>query len=726
MEREYSRQRIGWGGYVLLLVAILICFVPTASKRFVVDYGHPSSVTFKQNQVKTLVAEVEYKQGIKESLEVVGKTLHIPVKLTWPRVYGFCVVLCYLYIRRMRKAFNFDYEKDALITVGIFLGAWLTVLAINLAISYNITDHYAAAIKATQKDPAKLQLILDAIASGITEDFTLNPFIIAVVVMAIALIANWVFNTEFVQDIKSEINKAICLALLRNNQDVIISEVVRSNRAEYEGLAEQVSSGVLSGVEVVQLMADGTVELVCYNCRLDWKPLPILSVNRQVLRQLSFDNFYRLLSAGAKENAFAELREKIMERNRLRFKEKAGKKAVKAMLNSVSEKAMVLLKKRAAEQEAMQLKTTTDRTARILERAYTLALRKYRDDLAKMGIEELQSFLNPLRVEIAKAVRSACEEINRRTARGRRVVEDLLPANTRLYLERGARKIFVFEEAPQRRSIHASRHICHERDGRRFFLAFPYTIFVVVLSDNSFYELYVLFNNKPLTSLQDTVYAPSLPNTNGNTRICMSMRHEAEDPVVRAQEVVSHYWQSTFNSDLSHFFDEYRQRDARLRDLYAWEKSSEADPRFFLRVPLIPVGRLEEIIQSAIDDRDSEGIIDVSRMLSLVDQAFADKDDFGSQLKRKLVEGKVVKAYPDIARQAINDHLSEFIKALSGQMSGVLKEAYKAAPERANLYNRLMDSVDAVLGEDFAELAREVLLRRRVSADQLIENIKQQ
>ncbi|MBI5420809.1 MAG: hypothetical protein HZA35_00640 [Parcubacteria group bacterium] len=180
----------------------------------------------------------------------------------------------------------------------------------------------------------------------------------------------------------------------------------------------------------------------------------------------------------------------------------------------------------------------------------------------------------------------------------------LLPPGTRFHWHLTSRdthyQIFCIENPPQQRTI----HILEET--RR--LALPWIYFIVVFHDVGLFSLYAFYRNTPLTSLDDTLYFPNLPNISpvgfecclgpGRPYISLKNKHWSE-------ALFTYFWGSSFRNDGSSYIDFYRETEKRipeLKDLDTWENISNENPLFVLGLPWKEMSTLRTFIERLSTD----------------------------------------------------------------------------------------------------------------------------
>jgi hypothetical protein len=173
----------------------------------------------------------------------------------------------------------------------------------------------------------------------------------------------------------------------------------------------------------------------------------------------------------------------------------------------------------------------------------------------------------------------------------------LFPANCRFLYTKGNKTIAVVEEKPQIRSLLLKESITNSPT-RRFGLALPYTVFVVVFKDDKFGNLYAGWRNSPLQKLEDILYRPLLSNIHINLSVCTGEIALNKDDEIgkKVQDVISFFWNSQFNHDLSNLWNEKQNYHVNLTTAESWEHFSKLDSSFILNTNLLTGSSVINII----------------------------------------------------------------------------------------------------------------------------------
>lgn len=225
------------------------------------------------------------------------------------------------------------------------------------------------------------------------------------------------------------------------------------------------------------------------------------------------------------------------------------------------------------------------------------------DILTDVVIQTIHTYQEKLNVGVQDSVADLLETFKHKvaqtifeTARGWRVVNTdpfLLPRGCRYAFTKGDSTVFVIEQDPLVRSLAFPTSMLIEEHGvpgddrtERVALALPYSIFVVHFKKSRDTNVYCGWRTAPLRSLDDVLAIPLLPNIHDNMQVCMGrdMRLVGTSMAEQCDSLLSNFWNSRFNNDLSTNWWNKHRIDRRLRTGRMWAENSEEDPLFILSV----------------------------------------------------------------------------------------------------------------------------------------------
>ncbi len=260
-------------------------------------------------------------------------------------------------------------------------------------------------------------------------------------------------------------------------------------------------------------------------------------------------------------------------------------------------------------------------TQGLIHRVTQKKFARYRQEIAVGVPQALEETLNGLGKKLLKKIRKDC--LVRQSEFPLSEVFGIFPEGTKFFFSAGKTKVFIIEQKPQKHRIRFDQGLIQldpraaDRDiGWRTIveLAFPYVIFVVEFKEKNFCDLWVFYRNSPLTSLDDKLCVPNLPNIHRHYPIaCLTeMRLKAKSLAGKAEEIITGFWRSVFTNHIAEGYFEMSLRDkAHFGSIWQWERSSREDMSFVTKVKWI---RSRWTIRSVIKDICGErGIFDTQR-----------------------------------------------------------------------------------------------------------------
>jgi hypothetical protein len=225
----------------------------------------------------------------------------------------------------------------------------------------------------------------------------------------------------------------------------------------------------------------------------------------------------------------------------------------------------------------------------------------------------------------------------------------LLPEGTRFFTQTNSCIIFVIEQKPGVRTLFFEKGAINLENRETFRLSLPYIIFIPIFSrhqDKSPYLSGVItcYRNNPLTSLDDMLFHPNLPNMGqgdrieilpeGNitdwTQMIMCQGHtekfqifwpKSGDVTTMVNEIIGHFWDSKFGDHLDSYYFEMAERDpGHFKDLSTWERSSIGNPFFVLQSQWVPAVRLSKLLSMIVDYHDNTTNPLISQINSYISQ----------------------------------------------------------------------------------------------------------
>ena len=185
----------------------------------------------------------------------------------------------------------------------------------------------------------------------------------------------------------------------------------------------------------------------------------------------------------------------------------------------------------------------------------------------------------------------------------------LFPRGCRFCFTRGDTAVAVIEQDPQIRSILFGPNMLGPTpDGggsnttdERIMLAMPYVLFVLQFKGGVFKSLYTGWRMAPLKSLDDALHQPLMPNIHEGGSVCLGVSFTPGGVTMseRTDSIISYYWNSKFNNDLSSHWWGKKDIDRRLESARTWSDCTIDNSMFMLDVDLPRLG--DKTVRSMLD-----------------------------------------------------------------------------------------------------------------------------
>lgn len=729
MKTQKGRFFVNAIGFGMILVACLMVASPVISLSLI-DYGHPISYKWAENKGEK---EISLKnEDSEQAFEKFKQMLRFPIKANSTAVVLYGLLLGFLFMLLMFICYDPKRSEGdrEIMSAQAFFAFVITAICIIVAPIVN-AKHFAVAD--TLRGTIANKELAEAAVSKFWSDMIAGRILIAVIIFAIVMvvcgIVYWFLSKGIVISggwLYSCWEKRMFKKLLFQHQDALLAGIVQENRAAVESGTLESAKALNPDRIIIQILSDGVVEIARFNYHLEWRPLPIMVLSKEVYQRISMDNFFRLLMADSKDVAFAELREKLAEVWERNYGE-SGKQACSSFTATLVASVRKELADKIAEAQKGCLTVSKDLAAKLLQGVVDKSLRQFRTDLGKLGSEEIGLLVKDFKSNLLQETRARLSSFRRR-------LEDLdveeggfvVPNGTRLFAKRGNTSVFVIEQFPQIRNIRASRSISGNRRKEMFAVAFPYVVFVIVMRDNVYGGMHVFYRSKPLESMDDPVFRTNLPNISSDGDVCDRFGgHRKDGLVARVEEVISHFWNSMFNSDRDDGYELYQQRERLLADFETWEAQSKKNPLFFLQVELCHPTRLRQVLRRILESASTNPADLESEITAELEQAFSiTEDELRESLIRLFGQIEVKQRYPRQISEAVARRQDE----ITAVFADLVAQSFNQICGNGNLDNSFSERLEAafqkVLAEDFSGLANEVLIRRRVTTETLIRRAR--
>ena len=203
----------------------------------------------------------------------------------------------------------------------------------------------------------------------------------------------------------------------------------------------------------------------------------------------------------------------------------------------------------------------------------------------------------------------------------------------------GNSKIFVLEEEPKLRTVSFnfdpfSMLEILKQNGKydtfnlsgfktdfpfKLTLSIPYVVYVLYLKENSSnFDLSLFFRLAPITSMDDYLLEPCLPNISDDYHVCLGPTSMTNDSVNhRVKNIIDSFWFNSFNYDYFSHCNKYKEVPE-VSDLFTYAYNSKKDPMFIFSTKWFDTGyTLNDILKSRMKDKNFYDFTDVFRHFQL-------------------------------------------------------------------------------------------------------------
>jgi hypothetical protein len=723
VKKEYMLKTVG---FVMIFSAFFLMALPVLSTSLI-HYGKPTYAGLKgEGDSKKLVLRYAELDNLDiPSLRLQTK-LHFPVKLSAYQSFFMGIAMFFVFTFFMGLFTDLEQDDDAL---------KLTVPALFIVIIFLIIAPLLGASIYDVRGVLSKTFSDKSLVDAIVRDFWLNTIIIRMFISVIALFVLALFFHFFVGYLQIKIWEGFIVAriyngwkarvfadILRNRRDSILSDFVSENQEGGNAVEGATRQAFCPNDEILTIQANGNIELVKYSYRLEWRPFPIFVLKKELVNSVSMNNFFRYLMADSKDMAFAELRDKLRERYDSRFGQ-VGERAIIVFVQGLLDRAKEEFNQLLFKAQKKELGSSLAHSERQIGILVNKVLRKFKSEVAKISAAEIDSILTDYCEHLISEVHSRMTLL-REGQEGERSREGcILPLGTRFHVRKGDYDFFVIEQAPSVRTISVSSNFLRIDNQKQFSLAFPYVVFLLVFERGRLQSQYTSYRNRPLESLGDRLCLPNLSNMDG-LGVCTGFGgHRVDGLAARVSEVISHFWASEFNNDLKANFDSYSRREETLKNFATWEKNSKKNPLFVLDIDWRPKCSLRELLMESLDQIDE---LSSKFGEEEIRAAFTvSREDLREALMKKFGELRVKNKYPATVLDCVREGRDELINLSFSIVSAAFKSASESKSLDKSFQGIMNESITAAIEQDFKELAGEVLIRRRMEPDQLIDKIRE-
>jgi hypothetical protein len=324
----------------------------------------------------------------------------------------------------------------------------------------------------------------------------------------------------------------------------------------------------------------------------------------------------------------------------------------------------------------------TDRTQLvedILTRVVIDSLRKYQQKVSVGIVDSAADIIENLKKNLIDEVLLSSQG----WMVGQNRKQILFPKNCRFLYTRGRSVIAVIEEGAGTRTLRLDDNLLNERATSHagtfqpHSLALPYSVFVIHFDNDlrndrvEFKNLYLYWNKRPLATLEDQLFQPILPNIHAQQTVCVGTGLQPQRSMTLSQQcdqVIGHFWNSTFNPDLGERWWGRSTIDGRLRDIEQWKNLSRDNPLFALSLSLRPAVKLNEIINT-ISANHTEVSVDLEavrkRLVEIVEKA---SSEIEHGLLKYMKKTKFERYFPN----DVKENLSSAISTIADEIMVIL------------------------------------------------------
>lgn len=257
----------------------------------------------------------------------------------------------------------------------------------------------------------------------------------------------------------------------------------------------------------------------------------------------------------------------------------------------------------------------------------------------------------------------------------------LFPRGCRFCSTKGESTIFVIEEDPQVRALSfaggmmGSSRPSYLGNPEYISLALPYVLFIVHFRDGRFVGLYSGWRTHALVSLNDLMARPLLPNIHDNFNVCMgrSFTPSGQSMAEQSLNALNHFWNSTFNNDISDAWWSKFRLGNRLMTGRRWADESALDATFILQMNLNEMRSLQHQLNLlVVEEQEPDENVFRHKLSEGIDKCVGDL--FAGTMryfKKTKFERHEPKDITEVLRRAIKDAVGELVDvvfALDGEI----------------------------------------------------------
>lgn len=343
--------------------------------------------------------------------------------------------------------------------------------------------------------------------------------------------------------------------------------------------------------------------------------------------------------------------------------------------------------KKATELFLNKINNTDELSENILTRVVIQSLDKFQNKISVGLQDSISDLLNVFKKDIQQELFNYVDNYSLDKEK------ILFPKNCRFVYAKGETKVLVIEQEPCLRNIILEQSIINDsfvenKTTIRLPLLIPYSIFIFQFKNNKLVNSYNVWKKEPLSSLQDKVCNPILPNIHKNYLICLgNILNPYLDLSISdtCNTVISNFWQSVFNSDLSHFWWSKNKFD-NIKSALIWSKNSN-DPFLFQNIDL-PTNHqtLEDIIKLCfVNEKEIDAVLVRKQIGEKIDVCV---EKMFSSLMKYFKNTKFDKFYPKDVKQTLTDSINSINEEISEFLLSMQKDLIKLKEPNIRIVNQ--------------------------------------
>lgn len=147
-------------------------------------------------------------------------------------------------------------------------------------------------------------------------------------------------------------------------------------------------------------------------------------------------------------------------------------------------------------------------------------------------------------------------------------------------------------------------------------LSIPYVVYILHLRNSGGFDLLLFYRLSPISSMDDYLLEPCLPNISDQYRVCLGPISTENDSNINSinskiRKIIDSFWFNSFNYDYFLHCDRYKEVPE-LSDLFTYSFNSKKDPTFIFSTKWFNTGyTLNEIIKKQTKDYNFHEFSDI-------------------------------------------------------------------------------------------------------------------